>query len=102
MQMAVPELMSLDDEPADTLSMYGMDSTYQPTKIYAAECLLARRLIERGVRFVELTCPQVDGDRWDQHSNLKQGHENNARAVDQPIAALLMDLRQRGLLDRRW
>ena len=99
MQMAVPELTSLGDEPAYMQSMYGMDATYEPTRIYAAQCLMARRLIERGVRFVELTCPKVGGDRWDQHGNLKQGHENNARAVDQPIAALLQDLRQRGLLD---
>ncbi|MEE2972270.1 MAG: DUF1501 domain-containing protein, partial [Planctomycetota bacterium] len=61
--------------------------------------LLARRLVERGVRFVECTCPQVNGDRWDQHGKLKEGHENNARAVDQPIAALLRDLKQRGLLE---
>jgi hypothetical protein len=99
MQMAVPELMSLSEEPDYIQSMYGMDSDYKPTQIYAAECLIARRLVERGVRFVELTCPKVGGDRWDQHGNLKQGHENNARAVDQPIAALLKDLRQRGLLD---
>jgi membrane-anchored protein YejM (alkaline phosphatase superfamily) len=99
MQMAVPELMALDDEPDYIRKMYGMDSAYKPTQIYAAECLIARRLIERGVRFVELTCPQVGGDRWDQHGKLKQGHENNSRAVDQPIAALLKDLRQRGLLD---
>jgi len=100
MQMAVPELMSVDDEPQSIQSMYGLDSKYKPTQIYGAECLLARRLVERGVRFVELTCPQVGGDRWDQHNNLKQGHENNALAVDQPIAALLKDLRQRGLLDK--
>jgi uncharacterized protein (DUF1501 family) len=62
-------------------------------------CLVARRLIERGVRFVEITCPRVDADRWDQHSNLVQGHERNALAVDQPIAALLKDLRGRGMLD---
>jgi hypothetical protein len=99
MQMAVPDLMSLSDEPQHILSMYGFDSQYEPTRIYAAECLMARRLVERGVRFVEITCPKVGGDRWDQHNNLKQGHENNARAVDQPIAALLKDLRQRGLLD---
>ncbi|MCA9132007.1 MAG: DUF1501 domain-containing protein [Planctomycetales bacterium] len=99
MQMAVPELMRLDDEPAYVRSMYGLDAAYEPTRIYAAECLLARRLVERGVRFVELTCPSVGADRWDQHSDLKKGHENNARAVDQPIAALLRDLRQRGLLD---
>ncbi|MGV3483485.1 MAG: DUF1501 domain-containing protein, partial [Planctomycetaceae bacterium] len=99
MQMAVPELMALSDEPAYIQTMYGMDAAYEPTRIYGAECLIARRLIERGVRFVELTCPAVGGDRWDQHSQLKSGHENNARAVDQPIAALLRDLRQRGLLD---
>ncbi|WP_145102854.1 DUF1501 domain-containing protein [Rosistilla carotiformis] len=99
MQMAVPELMSLSDESASVQTMYGMDSDYGPTKTYAAQCLLARRLVERGVRFIELTCPAVGGDRWDQHNNLKQGHENNARAVDQPIAALLKDLRQRGMLD---
>ncbi|WP_146506391.1 DUF1501 domain-containing protein [Rubinisphaera italica] len=99
MQMAVPDLMSLHEEPAHIQSLYGMDAEYEPTKIYAAECLMARRLIERGVRFVELTCPNVRHDRWDQHSNLKKGHEDNARAVDQPIAALLKDLRQRGLLD---
>jgi uncharacterized protein (DUF1501 family) len=51
------------------------------------------------VRFIELTCPAVGGDRWDQHSALKAGHEKNARAVDQPIAALLLDLKSRGLLD---
>jgi uncharacterized protein (DUF1501 family) len=57
------------------------------------------RLIERGVRFVELTCPRTMGvDRWDQHGGLKVGHEANARAVDQPIAGLLRDLKSRGLL----
>src|SRR5439155_20053290 len=62
------------------------------------QCLIARRLVERGASFLELTCPRVGGDRWDQHSGLKAGHENNARAVDQPIAALLKDLKSRGLL----
>ncbi|MGB7323380.1 MAG: DUF1501 domain-containing protein [Rubripirellula sp.] len=99
MQMAVPEVMSLANEPAYLKKQYGMESKFEPTRTYAAQCLLARRMIERGVRFVELTCPKVGGDRWDQHSNLKKGHENNARAVDQPIAALLKDLRARGLLD---
>jgi len=99
MQMAVPELMSLSEESQATQAMYGMDSSYEPTRIYAAQCLLARRLVERGVRFVELTCPNVGADRWDQHSNLHEGHQNNARAVDQPIGALLTDLRQRGLLE---
>ena len=99
MQMAVPDLMALDQETQATHSMYGTDAEYGPTKIYAAQCLLARRLIERGVRFIELTCPNVGTDRWDQHGNLKQGHQDNARAVDQPIGALLKDLRGLGLLD---
>jgi len=55
--------------------------------------------VQRGVRFIELTCPSVSGDRWDQHGNLKGGHENNARAVDQPIGALLTDLKRRGMLE---
>lgn len=99
MQMAVPEVMTLSDEPEHVQRQYGMESKNEPTRIYAAQCLIARRMIEKGVRFIELTCPQVGSDRWDQHGNLKDGHEKNALAVDQPIAALLKDLRQRGLLD---
>jgi uncharacterized protein (DUF1501 family) len=56
-------------------------------------------MVERGVRFIELLCPKVGADRWDQHGNLREGHENNARAVDRPIAGLLKDLKSRGLLD---
>jgi hypothetical protein len=99
MQSAVPELASLDGETERTRAAYGLNSKYKPTAIFGRQCLLARRLVERGVRFVELTCPRVGGDRWDQHNNLKEGHENNARAVDQPIGALLADLKQRGLLE---
>ncbi|QDV52514.1 DUF1501 domain-containing protein [Gimesia fumaroli] len=99
MQMAIPDLMSFTSESKSTLDLYGFNAEYEPTQTYAAECLLARRLVERGVRFVELTCTNVKSDRWDQHSNLKRDHENNARAVDQPIAGLLKDLKQRGLLD---
>ena len=99
MQWAVPELMEIAGESEATKQLYGIDAEYEPTRIYARQCLLARRLVERGVRFVELTCPVVSGDRWDQHDNLKEGHENNARAVDQPIAGLLKDLKSRGLLD---
>ena len=100
MQWAVPELMEVSRESAATRSMYGMDHAYEPTRIFAAQCLLARRLVERGVRFVELTIPYTaNNDRWDQHDNLVGGHEDNARTVDQPIAALLRDLRQRGMLD---
>ena len=99
MQAAVPDLTNLDNETEATKEAYGLNSKYHPMQIYGRQCLLARRLVERGVRFVELTCPQVGGDRWDQHNNLKDGHENNARAVDQPIGALLADLKQRGLFD---
>jgi hypothetical protein len=99
MQAAVPDLMDLSGETAATREMYGFDAKTKGTASFARQCLLARRLIERGVRFVELTCPSVGHDRWDQHSNLRGGHEDNARAVDQPIGALLQDLSQRGLLD---
>ncbi|HZW31092.1 MAG TPA: DUF1501 domain-containing protein [Isosphaeraceae bacterium] len=99
MQAAVPELMSLDGESALTRQLYGLDDPYPPTQIFARECLLARRLVERGVRFVEVLCPYVGADRWDQHGGLKNGHQNNARAVDQPIAGLLKDLKTRGLLE---
>ena len=79
--------------------LYGLDDAYADTRIFGRQCLIARRLVERGVRFVELLCPNVGDDRWDQHGDLKDGHENNARAVDQPIAGLLKDLKARGLLD---
>jgi hypothetical protein len=99
MQSEVPDLMQLQGESPATLQAYGFEADFEPTRIYARQCLLARRLVERGVRFVEVTCPSVSGDRWDQHGNLREGHSHNARAVDQPIAALLDDLHQRGLLD---
>jgi hypothetical protein len=99
MQTSVPELMDIAGETAATKSLYGFDSPYELTKIFARQCLLARRLVERGARFLELTCPSVGTDRWDQHSGLRDGHEKNARAVDQPIAGLIKDLKSRGLLD---
>lgn len=99
MQSAVPELMEISQESEATREMYGLNSSFKPTQVFGQECLLARRLVERGVRFVELTCPSVGADRWDQHAGLKRGHENNARAVDQPIGALLADLKGSGLLD---
>jgi hypothetical protein len=100
MQSAVPELMDLKGETQTTQKLYALDSTYAPTQTFGRMCLIARRLVERGVRFIEVTCPNVGADRWDQHSKLKEGHENNCRAVDQPIAGLLRDLKGRGLLDR--
>ena len=60
---------------------------------------MARRLVQRGVRFIELTCPGGNGDRWDQHGNLVDRHNKNCRTVDQPIAALIKDLKRVGLFD---
>lgn len=100
MQTAVPDLTDIRDETEATKRLYGFEHSYPQTRSYGAQCLLARRLVERGVRFIELTCPNVGGDRWDQHNNLASGHANNARAVDQPIAGLLKDLKARGLLDQ--
>ena len=99
MQGAVPEVCDISQETAQTQTMYGLDHEFGPTKTFGRECLMARRLVERGVRFIQLTCPNCGHDRWDQHANLKVGHTQNALAVDQPIAALLTDLKQRGLLD---
>ena len=104
MQTAVPELCDLRGETAATKKMYGMDSPNGVTAAYGHQALLARRLVERGVRFVELSClPEKMGggqgpNPWDQHGNLKGGHENMARQVDQPIGGLLKDLKGRGLL----
>jgi hypothetical protein len=99
MQSSIPRLMDLSDESASTRAMYGFDQPWHGTKIFARQCLIARRLVERGVRFIELTCPSGNGDRWDQHSDLVGGHEKNCRSVDQPIAALICDLKQRGLFE---
>jgi len=98
MQSAVPELMDIKKESAETKKMYGLGSKYPQTVSFGTQCLIARRLVERGVKFLELTVPSVGHDRWDQHGGLKKGHEDNARAVDQPIAGLLKDLKARGLL----
>ena len=101
MEAVAPETMDLSKESAATRELYGIDSKNPATAIYGRQCLSARRMVERGVRFVELTCPVLQGhDRWDQHGNLRKGHEDNARAVDQPIGALIKDLKARGLLDQ--
>ncbi|MBA4189246.1 MAG: DUF1501 domain-containing protein [Planctomycetaceae bacterium] len=99
MQTAVPEITDISKESDKTQALYGLDSLYAPTRTFGSQCLVARRLVERGARFIELTCPNTGHDRWDQHGNLKKGHEDNARAVDRPIAGLLRDLKARGLLD---
>ncbi len=99
MQTAVPELMDISQESTATQAAYGLEEEFKNTQTFGRVCLIARRLVERGVRFIEVTCPGGNGDRWDQHSNLRDGHTKNAKSVDQPIAALLADLAQRGLLD---
>lgn len=99
MQMSVPDVADLEKESEATKKLYGLEAKNQHTRTYGAQCLMARRLVERGVRFVELTIEKTGGDRWDQHSKLKQGHEANAAMVDQPIAGLLKDLKSRGLLE---
>jgi hypothetical protein len=99
MQTAVPDLMDIKGETAATRKLYGLDAQDPHTRTFATECLMARRLVERGVRFIELTCPNGTGDRWDQHGGLRDGHTKNCRAVDQPIAGLIKDLKARGLLE---
>lgn len=98
MQAAVPELLEISGETAATRRAYGVDD--EATRSFGMQCLMARRLVERGVRFVEVTPPAVAGaNRWDQHDKLKEGHEKMARATDRPIAGLLKDLKARGLLE---
>jgi hypothetical protein len=100
MQTAVPELADLSREPAWLQEKYGLSHNNTHTQRFGRSCLLARRLVERGVRFVEVTIPAIFGDgAWDAHGDLKKNHAGNALAVDQPIAALLEDLKARGLLD---
>ena len=96
MQTAVPELCDLSGESQATKRLYGLDHPEENTRNYGKQCLLARRLVERGVRFIELSCM---GDLWDHHGNLKGGHESMSLQVDQPIGGLLSDLKSRGLLD---
>jgi hypothetical protein len=92
MQMAAPELMDFSKESPSTLAMYGVDQ--ENKKSFATNCLLARRMIERGVRFVMMTHAS-----WDDHTDLNKHLKKNCDITDQPTAALLKDLKQRGLLD---
>ncbi|PAZ02773.1 MAG: sulfatase [Opitutia bacterium AMD-G3] len=105
MQAAVPEVCDLNGETEATQQMYGLNSPDKLTASYARQALLARRLVERGVRFVELSCLSAGigaggaANPWDQHGAIAKGHGAMAHQVDQPIAALLKDLKQRGLLE---
>ncbi|MBL9093112.1 MAG: DUF1501 domain-containing protein [Planctomycetaceae bacterium] len=95
MQAEAPHAVDLSRESAATKALYGMD---QPeTAVYGRNCLLARRLVENGVRFVQLYSGA--GSKWDSHSKLEENHGRLCRAVDKPIAGLLTDLKRRGLLD---
>lgn len=98
MQAAIPEIVQFSDETQATRQMYGLD---QPeTKTFGEQMLTARRLVERGVRFVQVYHGNNGGaGQWDAHKGLKAGHSKLCRQVDQPVAALLQDLKQRGLLD---
>jgi hypothetical protein len=100
MQLAVPEVAALDGETAATHAMYGID--HQDTEQFGRTCLLARRLLERGVRFVQMFAGGAFGSpriNWDGHEDMRQNHGQEAKRIDKPVAGLLRDLRQRGLLD---
>src|SRR6202040_3760385 len=92
MQSAGPELLDFSKESPATLEMYGVNK--EPTRPYATNCLLARRMVERGVRFVMLTHAS-----WDDHTDLNRKLKKNCDIADKPTAALIRDLKQRGLLD---
>ncbi len=98
MQSAALEVGKLDDESASMRRAYGLEHDDKRTVAFGRKCLLARRLIERGVRFVQLY-DMPDKDGWDAHSEVTKNHEPRARWIDQPTAALLADLKQRGLWD---
>jgi hypothetical protein len=98
MQSAALEVGNFQRETASTCREYGLEHSDKRTMSFARKCLLARRLVEQGVRFVQVY-DMPDKDGWDAHDNLKANHEPRARWTDQPIAALLADLKQRGLLD---
>ncbi len=100
MQTLVPDVLDESRESRSTRDLYGLDDPDRNTRLYARQCLRARRLVESGVRFVQVNCPygQSNGT-WDQHGDLKAGHERNARQTDRAVAALIRDLKQRGLLE---
>src|SRR6185369_1192784 len=97
MQRSIPETLDLQTEPDATRSLYGIDKPV--SKAFGEQCLVARRLVERGVRFVQLFHGGGGGGEWDAHSEIKANHGKLAEQIDQPIAGLLKDLKQRGLLD---
>jgi hypothetical protein len=100
MQLAVPEVTALDRETAATAALYGLDRP--ETAEFGRSCLLTRRLLERGVRFVQLFSGGAFGSpriNWDAHENVVENHGKEALRIDRPVAGLLRDLKQRGLLE---
>ena len=99
MQTSAPEAFDLSQETAATQEAYGLNRN--ESKDYGRQCLIARRLVERGVRFIEITCPLTHSNNspWDQHGNIVKYHNENAMITDQGVTALILDLKQRGLLD---
>ena len=92
MQMEVPGVIDLDGEPESIREEYGMNDNH--TASFGRQCLMARRLVEKGVRFV-----QIFSGGWDSHDYLERGHSSRIRSVDKPMAALIKDLKRRGMLD---
>jgi len=101
LQTAIPNLADISGETALIRKMYGVDSSNDYQRYYSLQCLRARRLVESGVRFVEITCPLThhNNSPWDQHTHIKERHEENAMITDRAVAALMQDLKQRGLLE---
>ena len=97
MQSSIPDVIQIGNESAETKALYGLDKT--ESKTFGERCLVARKLVERGVRFVQLFHGGGGGGEWDAHSDIKGNHGKLAREVDQPLAGLLRDLKQRGLLE---
>lgn len=98
MQTEALEAVNLEKEPAETRALYGLDRP--ETELFGRQCLLARRLSERGVRFVQIfSGGGVFDQNWDAHNGIKHNHELHAREIDRPVAGLLRDLRRRGLMD---
>ncbi len=95
MQAQAPEALDLSQESANTEEMYGLDQ--KETATFGRNCLLARRLVERGVRFVQLY--SGTGSKWDSHTGIEKNHSSLCRSMDKPVAGLLRDLKQRGLLE---
>ncbi len=95
MQSHAPEAVDLSKETAETKSLYGLDD--KDTEVFGRNCLLARRMVERGVRFVQ--CYHGAGSKWDAHSKIESNHTKMCRGMDKPVAGLITDLARRGLLD---